>query len=162
MDVPQSVIRNQLAYYDQYISDEIAKGRSEREVVDELGDPRLIAKTIEEATEAAGAGAYTDADYQETGRRSSYGDRPQGSARGGNYGSGYNSGEEPSGSGGLFSSGRGTSFQTSGTMGCLLLTVILIAVICLVGTILGALAPILTPIVVILVILWLLKGMMNK
>ena len=39
-------INEQLDYYDKYISDEIKKGRTEKEVLEELGDPRLIAKTI--------------------------------------------------------------------------------------------------------------------
>ena len=46
MSVEQDAIREQLDYYDKYISDEINKGRTEKEVIDELGDPRLIAKTI--------------------------------------------------------------------------------------------------------------------
>lgn len=41
-----SVVRDQLNYYDNYINEEIKKGRTEKEVLDELGDPRLIAKTI--------------------------------------------------------------------------------------------------------------------
>lgn len=39
-------VNAQIDYYDNYISDEVTKGRSEKEVIDELGDPRLIAKTI--------------------------------------------------------------------------------------------------------------------
>ena len=39
-------INEQLDYYEKYISDEIKKGRTEKEVLEELGDPRLIAKTI--------------------------------------------------------------------------------------------------------------------
>ena len=39
-------IRKQVEYYDNYILSEVRKGRSEAEVLDELGDPRLIAKSI--------------------------------------------------------------------------------------------------------------------
>ena len=46
MSLEQDAIKEQLDYYDKYISDEMSKGRSEKEVLDELGDPRLIAKTI--------------------------------------------------------------------------------------------------------------------
>lgn len=46
MSVDQDAIKEQLDYYDKYISDEINKGRTEKEVIEELGDPRLIAKTI--------------------------------------------------------------------------------------------------------------------
>lgn len=37
---------SQMEYYTSYFQDEMAVGRSEQEILDELGDPRLIAKTI--------------------------------------------------------------------------------------------------------------------
>ncbi|MBP3200825.1 MAG: DUF1700 domain-containing protein [Lachnospiraceae bacterium] len=46
LSLEKDAIKEQLDYYDKYISDEINKGRTEKEVIDELGDPRLIAKTI--------------------------------------------------------------------------------------------------------------------
>ena len=46
MSLEQDAINAQLDYYDKYISDEVKKGRTEKEVIEELGDPRLIAKTI--------------------------------------------------------------------------------------------------------------------
>ena len=57
--VSHVVVNENVAYYERYIDTEIKKGRSEKEVLEELGDPRLIAKTIidtagEEAKEAAG------------------------------------------------------------------------------------------------------------
>lgn len=39
-------LNEQLAYYEKYIDDEVRSGRTEQEVLEELGDPRLIAKTI--------------------------------------------------------------------------------------------------------------------
>ena len=36
----------QLRYYDDYIRSERQKGRSEADIMEELGDPRLIARTI--------------------------------------------------------------------------------------------------------------------
>ena len=35
-----------IRYYQDYIDRQIRNGRSEKEVLDELGDPRLIAKTL--------------------------------------------------------------------------------------------------------------------
>lgn len=63
-EVPASVVEDNVRYYDSYISQEIAGGKSEREVLEALGDPRLIAKTIidtngsQESREAYG-GTYT-------------------------------------------------------------------------------------------------------
>ncbi|SFG31256.1 DUF1700 domain-containing protein [Oribacterium sp. WCC10] len=54
LNVSDQVIHEQLAYYDNYISGEVRNGRSEAEVVQELGSPRLLAKTIIETAEAAG------------------------------------------------------------------------------------------------------------
>lgn len=45
-NVPPSVVRDNLRYYDDYIRSERQKGRSESDIMDELGDPRLIARTI--------------------------------------------------------------------------------------------------------------------
>lgn len=44
--VDDGELRRQIAYYDSFIMGEINKGRSEEEVLRELGNPRLIAKTI--------------------------------------------------------------------------------------------------------------------
>ena len=47
--VPHSIIQENLRYYDSYISDEAAKGQSEEDVVESLGGPRIIARTIVDA-----------------------------------------------------------------------------------------------------------------
>ena len=53
-EVSASVIQSNISYYDQYISQEAAKGRREEEVIEEIGSPRLIAKTIIDSSEGAG------------------------------------------------------------------------------------------------------------
>lgn len=47
--VPHSLIQENLRYYDSYISDETAKGIPETEVIENLGGPRIIARTIVDA-----------------------------------------------------------------------------------------------------------------
>lgn len=59
-EVPPELVRENLQYYQEYIRTETGKGRSEGEVMDELGNPRLIARTIIDATPGAGEGAYED------------------------------------------------------------------------------------------------------
>lgn len=58
--ISEEELAGHIRYYDDYISQETARGRSEREVLEELGDPRLLARTI---VETAGGGrprrAYT-------------------------------------------------------------------------------------------------------
>ncbi len=47
-DVPPAVVEENVRYYREYIEGETANGRSEEEVVDELGAPHLIARNIED------------------------------------------------------------------------------------------------------------------
>ena len=57
--IPESEIANQLDYYKSYIND----SDSEKQVLEELGDPRLIARTIitsYEASKGPMAGYYTN------------------------------------------------------------------------------------------------------
>ncbi len=49
--VPESVAREKIEYYENYIRDEEQKGRSESEIISELGDAKLIAKTIIDTSE---------------------------------------------------------------------------------------------------------------
>lgn len=45
-------------YYRNYIDEQVAKGRSEAEVLAELGDPRLIAKTLLDTNASASGSVY--------------------------------------------------------------------------------------------------------
>lgn len=54
--VPPHVVTENLNYYDTYIYEEIQKGRLERDVMEELGDPRLLARTIIDAEESSRTG----------------------------------------------------------------------------------------------------------
>ena len=51
--VPSSVVTENIKYYEDYINVEVRKGRSEEEVLNQLGDPRLIARTIAETSEGS-------------------------------------------------------------------------------------------------------------
>ncbi len=51
--VSESVIQENVRYYRSYISSQTAGGKSESEVLGMLGDPRLLAKTIEESSRFA-------------------------------------------------------------------------------------------------------------
>ena len=78
-EVPADVIQENLNYYRQYLSDEIAKGRNEQDVLNELGDPRLIAKTIidacPESAENQGMNEYEDRTYRQSDSEADYGSR---------------------------------------------------------------------------------------
>lgn len=44
--LPEIKVREHIAYYNDYISTEVNKGRAEADIIEELGDPRLLAKNI--------------------------------------------------------------------------------------------------------------------
>lgn len=67
-DVPPSVVEDTVRYYDDYITQESLKGTPEEEVIAEIGDPRLIAKTIEDTTDGSGEGNYQES-FSETSQR---------------------------------------------------------------------------------------------
>ncbi len=47
----QAAINENIRYYDNYIVEEARKGKTEQMVIDQLGNPRLIAKTLIDTTE---------------------------------------------------------------------------------------------------------------
>ena len=69
-------LSDSLTYYRQYFEDEIRNGKSEEDVIRELGSPRLIARSIIDAHgnegAASGNSGYKDSDYRE-GSYSNYG-----------------------------------------------------------------------------------------
>jgi uncharacterized membrane protein len=66
--IPTAQVTDTINYYEEYIITEIRKGRTESEVMDSLGDPRLIAKTIiqtsSDADGYAGSGESSGTFYQ--------------------------------------------------------------------------------------------------
>lgn len=56
--VPPAVVQENLRYYEDYIRTEVKNGRRESEVMEELGDPRLIARTIIDTTPGSGEESY--------------------------------------------------------------------------------------------------------
>ncbi len=49
--ISQVKVNENLAYYENYIMEQSRKGRTEEQVIEELGNPRLIAKTIIDTTD---------------------------------------------------------------------------------------------------------------
>ena len=55
--VPSAVVSENVTYYEDYINSQIRMGRTEQEVLQSLGNPRLIAKSIIDASKAVGQGS---------------------------------------------------------------------------------------------------------
>lgn len=68
--VRTAVVTENVNYYEDYINTEMRKGKSEEAVLETLGDPRLIAKTIvETSSHTAGTGEDGDGFFSERGAR---------------------------------------------------------------------------------------------
>ena len=63
--VPPNVVIENVNFYEDYINTELRKGRNEAEILQELGSPRLIARTIREtSTGTGGSHGQQNSQYQ--------------------------------------------------------------------------------------------------
>lgn len=60
-----SAVNENIRYYQEYIESQVQAGESEQEVISRLGDPRLLAKSIIEASRSEGSRQGTQAEYTE-------------------------------------------------------------------------------------------------
>lgn len=59
--VGSDVVNENVSYYEEYIAAQMRAGRTEEEVLSELGDPRLLARSIEDAKKRSGYSITEDA-----------------------------------------------------------------------------------------------------
>ncbi len=146
-DLSAAIVQEHVNYYNQYISDEVAKGRSEQEVVEELGDPWAIAQNVIDV-EGGKSGNSRVRDY-ETGSRSSgsYGSETF-------YGSDYGSEENSS-------EGNRPIGKWSLILFAVGIIAVLILIIAIIGGIISILAPIVIPVLVIVLLIQLITRLMR-
>lgn len=76
--VSPGLVQENVNYYEDYINTEVRKGKSEGEVLQSLGDPRLIARTIvetnkiEDKSETQQSSSYQGSGYYSSYRSSGY------------------------------------------------------------------------------------------
>lgn len=51
-----------ISFYVDYFNEQMAQGRTEQDIIDELGDPRLLAKSIRESNKESGKSFSKDED----------------------------------------------------------------------------------------------------
>lgn len=59
-NVSSRIVNDNVEYYNNYITEQLAAGRTIDDIINGLGSPRLIAKTIIEASNGAGADSSSD------------------------------------------------------------------------------------------------------
>ena len=148
-NVPPSVVRDNLRYYDDYIRSERQKGRSEADIMDELGDPRLIARTILDTTPGAAEGEYEE--YH-----------PFGSFAGNSGRSSQQENAQQTQSGGYSGSGNIHYYDLNKWYWKVLAVVIVILFFTLVLTIIGGILTLLIPLLpvigIVALVIWLVRG----
>ena len=146
-EVHPSVIQENLKYYDEYIREEAAKGRSEDEVIDEIGGYRLIAKTIIEANGGGeGQGNYSGQTYDQGDFYSSRGDSDD-------Y-QGYDKSDPAGGSFRMYDFSRGWRR--------FIIPAVLVLVLIVVFSIIGGIFSLLSPIIGPLIVVWFLYSIFKK
>lgn len=129
-------VEEQVNYYNSYISEEVRNGKSEEEVLEMLGDPWILARTITDA--ADGTDQQTAYEF-DSGSES------------------YSSGEQRSyGSGSM----REIRFDTWWKKLLLVLVIVMVVllVVAVVTGLIRILAPILVPVLVIMLVVRLIGG----
>ena len=67
-NISPALINENIRYYDEYIETEKRKGRTEDDIMEELGDPRLIARTISDTADTRDKrGVYSINDEERNG-----------------------------------------------------------------------------------------------
>lgn len=69
--LPEGIIAGHIQYYRNYIDEELQKGRSEADILGELGDPRLIARTLLDTNDSSSA-PYTSSEDEPYGQDNAY------------------------------------------------------------------------------------------
>ena len=140
----QSLITENIRFYSSYIDDELSKGRSIDEIMEELGEPRLIANSIKVAAGYDDVFVGIDNEtYENTA---------------GNY-------EENDDN---FSDRKDNSFKTYNFSGNSLIIPIIIAIavlvviVAVVAAVFSFLAPVLLPVIGVLILVALIKGIFGK
>ena len=169
-ELPPQLVESNLSYYRGYIEEELRKGRRQEEVLAELGDPKLIARSIIDAIKSGADGIPGTADdisftgggpifaeegqyrteepgcntFDEQGRESC---DSQEQFAGGGYGSGSTPRQKTT----------FRQFDMNGGCGCLGLILVFFLIMSLIGWVIGILSPILAPVCMVLLILWLVE-----
>lgn len=148
--VSAGTVMENISFYEDYINTQVRMGKSEAEVLRELGEPRLLARSIVEAEKRAGMAKEQEAEYgaegrsygYERGRQRAYGYGDRQGQRGA-YGYRYETGRQD---------GYGTGQRSGRVPLWLIVCLVLLFIVLLLSfvfSVLSFLAPILIPILLI-------------
>jgi len=133
-NLTSSTVNENMSYYEEYFDTKLRSGRSEEEIIASLGDPRLLAKTITQASKSQ-ARSYSGQEYEEI-----YED--------GSQENGQNSGRE---------GGRPRIYRMPGWLLLVLVVLLALAAISIISSVVSMLLPIIIPFVCVAVIIRMLR-----
>ena len=146
---PSLVIEN-VNYYEDYINTEIRKGRTEEEVLQSLGDPRLIARTIIETNGKDDQTGYESSDYREAGNQSS------------DYrNAGYQNGSYQGSTGNYQGESSGKKFHIPAWLWAIISIIIVVVILGVVLSILSFLAPVIIVFIIVVFLVKLFRDWLN-
>jgi uncharacterized membrane protein len=137
LELDEQAVNEHVTYYSSYISEAVNQGRSEAEVLEELGDPWAIARSLisMEETSASGRTVFDSYDTVKDKNESKYEEKQQ---------------------------AKGVSFSTNSRWKTILFVLGIIGVIVLVLTVIGGIISLLTPILVPVIIITLVFRLINR
>ena len=139
-----SLIEENIRFYSSYIDDELSKGRSIDDIMEELGDPRLIANSIKVA--AGYDDVFTGLNNEAYMNNERYEEK-------------INTGNEEKGNANF------KAYNLSGKsliLPIIIILAVVLVVIALIVAVFSFLAPVLLPIIGVLILVGLIKGILYK
>lgn len=137
MELDEQAVREHVDYYSSYIMDALAQGRSEADILEELGDPWAIARSVISMEEASSSGRTVYDSYDSVKSKNENRQEEQEKA-------------------------KTFSYQTSSKWKTLLIILGIIGVIALIFTIIGGIISFLMPILVPVIVITLVFRLFNR
>ncbi len=133
-NLTSSTVNENMRYYEEYFDTQLRSGQSEEEIIAGLGDPRLLAKTIIQASKSQ-ARSYSGREYDEV-----YED--------GSGENGENSGRED---------GRPRIYKMPGWMLLVLVVLLALAAISIISSVVSMILPVIIPFICVAFIIRMLR-----
>ena len=155
-ELPERLVRENIDFYNNYISDEVRAGKTEAEVLSDLGEPRLIARTVIDAAKSGKdgiPGSTDDVNFREE----IYGSGKQEAPEVDQSGRTTSSAKEKNTSSGKRTTGRAddgkfyVNGRELGCGGCLILCLIVVGVWSLLMSLLSQMDPSVTMLIVLVI-----------
>ena len=136
-ELDEYAVKEHLDYYGSYISDALAQGRTEEDVIDELGDPWAIARSVISMEEVSSNGrtVYDSYDSVKNKNDNSYEDQKK---------------------------AKSFSFQTNSRLKTFLFVLGVIGVLALLFAVIGGIISLLMPILVPVIVITLVFRLFNR